>query len=270
MRRPPPWALLAVALVLAGCGSLPVESGGSGATRTVTPVAVPTTDTTPTPDVAPGLASDRVVNYTALVATHAAAIRGSSHTYRKRVTRRYPNGTVWREYTTLVQRNGSALRYRYNWSSAAGDGSRQTVDRWRPGDRTYVARTGPNGTTVTVADGTAATGTLLGTRDGYAASLDEFLRTLEVDVTGTETRNGTRHYRLATTEPQRLSPSRNVTFVGYVTPEGVFTDYRLTYRVEQRDVRVDVTVTATFEEVGSTTVTRPPWADRLKNATAGG
>jgi hypothetical protein len=60
-----------------------------------------------------------------------------------------------------------------------------------------------------------------------------------------------------------------VTFVGYVTPEGVFTDYRLTYRIEQRDIRIDVTVTAAFEDVGSTTVTRPPWADQLENVTAG-
>jgi hypothetical protein len=269
MRRVSLWLVLAVALVVAGCGSLGADTDANAGEGTVTPVAVPTKATTPTPDVAPGLASDRVVNYSALVATHAAAIRSSSHTYRKRVTRRYPNGTVWREYTTFVQRNRSALRYRYNWSSTTGAGERQAVDRWRPGNRTYVARTDGDGTAVGVEDGTLAAGSILGTRGGYAGSLDEFLQTLDVDVTGAEIRNGERRYRLAMSEPQQLSPSRNVTFVGYVTPEGVFTDYRLTYRIEQRDIRIDVTVTAAFEDVGSTTVTRPPWADRLENVTAG-
>jgi hypothetical protein len=68
-----------------------------------------------------------------------------------------------------------------------------------------------------------------------------------------------------TPEPRVLSPSRNVTFVGHVTPEGVFTEYRISYRIVRRSVRIDVTVAASFEEVESTTVTRPPWADRVSD-----
>ena len=113
MRRVPLWLLLAVVVTVAGCGSLTAGSGTTEPTRTVSPVAVPTTQPTPAPTIdAPGLAAGRVVDYTALVENHADVIGRNSHTYQKQVTRRYPNWTVWQESTTLVQRNRSALRYR--------------------------------------------------------------------------------------------------------------------------------------------------------------
>lgn len=267
MRRVVPWLLVAALVVAAGCGSLTGDQGAPGTGQTVTPVSVPTTSTTPTPStVAPGLAADRIVNASALLDRHAAVLSASSHTYRERVTKRYPNGTVWRESTTLVQRNQSAVRYRHNWTRATGNASR-SVDRWRSGDRWYVARTDGATTTVTVANGTTEP-SVPGASSGYAPTLDRTLRLLNVTVTGVEYRDGRRRYRLETTEPRVLSPSRNLTFVGYVTPEGVFTEYRLSYRIVRRTVRVDVTIVATFEQVDSTTVTRPPWADRVRVDTA--
>lgn len=254
-----PLVLVAVVAVTAGCGSL---AGGEGGTepRSLTPAPVPATDSTPGPEtVAPGLAADRVVDHAALVANHAAVINSSSHTYRRRVTRRYANGTVWREYTTVVERNGSALRYRYNWSSAVGDGRVRSTDRWRSDGLTYVARTVGNETNFSVEATTADGPVGLGTENGYAASLPRFLRLLDVTVTGPEVRDGERQYRLVTPEPVRLSPSRNVTFTGYVTSEGVFTGYRLSYLVARGDVRTAVTVRASFEDVGTTTVSRPSW-----------
>ena len=95
------------------------------------------------------------------------------------------------------------------------------------------------------------------------SSLDRFLRLLNIAVTEVETRNGQRRYRLETPEPRRISPARNVTFVGYVTPQGVFTGYRLTYQIVRRSIEIDVAVDASFERVGSTTVSRPTWADRV-------
>jgi hypothetical protein len=99
-------------------------------------------------------------------------------------------------------------------------------------------------------------------------SLPSLLDRLNVGVNGTASSDGQQYYRLETPKPKTLSPSRNVTFVGRVTPEGVFTDYRLTYRVERRDIRIDISVTASFEEVGSTTVTRPAWVDRAQSGSA--
>lgn len=264
MHRAPLWLLLAVVVTVAGCGSLTPGGGANETTQTVSPVAVPTTQTIATPStVAPGLAADRVVDYTTLVDTHAAVISRNAHTYRKRVTRRYPNGTVWREYTTFIQRNRSALRYQYNWSTTSGNGTHRTVDRWRTGNRTYVARTDGGETTVSVENSSVGAGVVLGTAGGYASSLDRFLRLLDVTVAAVETRNGQRRYRLATREPRQVSPAQNVTFVGYVTPEGVFTEYRLSYRVVRGDLEVGVTVDVSFEGIGSTTVSRPPWADRI-------
>lgn len=264
MRGAPLWLVLAVAVAVAGCGFLTADSGADEATPTVSPVPVPTTETTPEPTtVAPGLAAGRVVDYTTLVEHHASVIRGNSHTYRKRVTRRYSNGTVWREQTTFIQRNQSALRYRYNWSSASGNDTHRSIDRWRSGNRTYVARTDGTRTTVGVGNATTRAGVILGTRGGYASSLDRFLRLLDVTVEAVETPDGQRRYRLSTPEPRQLSPAQNVTFVGSVTPDGVFTEYRLTYRIVRQDIEIDVAVVASFEGIGSTTVARPSWADRI-------
>jgi len=264
MRRVALWAALVVVVVVAGCGSLADDGGATADSSTVTPVPIQTPRPTPAPStVAPGLATDRIVDHTALVENHGRIINGTAHTYRRRVTRRYANGTVWRTYSTVIERNGSALRYRYNWTTAASDGGGQVIDRWRTGDRTYVARTDGNRTTYTVENATAGGGPVLGTRDGYASSLPQFLQRLEVTVTGTESRNGQRLYRLETTESKALPPSRNVTFVGYVTPDGVFTEYRLTYDVVRRDTSIGVTVATSFEGIGSTTVPRPSWIDRV-------
>jgi hypothetical protein len=264
MRRLALWVVVFAVVVTAGCSSLAGDDGATADSSTVTAVPIQTPQSTPAPStVAPGLATDRIVDYTALVENHGRVINGTAHTYRRNVTRRYANGTVWRTYSTVVERNGSTLRYRYNWTTAASTGSGQVIDRWTSGDRTYVARTDGNRTTYAVENATAGGGPVLGTRSGYAASLPQFLQRLEVTVAGTESRNGQRLYRLETPEPKALPPSRNVTFVGYVTPDGVFTEYRLTYDVVRRDTSIGVTVAASFEGIGSTTVSRPEWVDRV-------
>jgi hypothetical protein len=181
------------------------------------------------------------------------------------VTRRYPNGTVWREYATFVQRNRSDVRYRYSWSSRGEP--RRSTDRWLTDNRSYVARTNGTGTTVSVENTSRMDGFVLGTTGGYASSLDRFLQLLDVSVEPVETDRGERRYRLETPEPRQLSPSQNVTFVGYVTPEGVFTSYQLRYQIARGGVAVNVTVDASFEGIGSTTVRRPPWADRVPGET---
>jgi hypothetical protein len=255
------WVVVVV-VVTAGCGSLAGDSGETADSATVTPVPVETPRPTPAPEtVAPGLATDRVVDYTALAENHGRVINSTAHTYRRNVTRRYANGTVWRAYSTVIERNGSALRYRYNWTTATDDATGQVIDRWSAGGRTFVARTDGNRTTYAVENATADGGPVLGTRSGYASSLPQFLQRLNVTVAGTESRNGQRLYRLETPEPKTLPPSRNVTFVGYVTPDGVFTEYRLSYEVVRRDTSIGVTVEATFEGINSTTVSRPAWVD---------
>ena len=54
-----------------------------------------------------------------------------------------------------------------------------------------------------------------------------------------------------------------MTFVGYVTPQDVFTGYRLPYQIVRRNIEIDVAVDASVERVGSTIVSRPTWADRV-------
>jgi hypothetical protein len=266
MGRATLWLALSLALLGAGCGSLGGGSGSPTATETVTPVAVPGTEATPeSPLVAPGLADDRVVNDSALAAAHARIVLESPHTYRERVIRRYANGTLQSAYTTVVQRNGTRARYQYNRSASLRNPVPVTVDRWVAANQSYVARTSGNETSYRVADG-------LGTRIplrtvDYASSVEQAFRLMEITVTGTDRRGNQTVYRLATPEPQDLPPSRNITFVAHVTPEGVFTDYRLTYDLVRSDEHTRVTVEVAFENIGSTTVPRPDWARNVTNGT---
>lgn len=266
MRRVTLWLALSVAVLGAGCGSLASNDTAGTATETLTPVDVPGTEVTPEPPlVAPGLTADRVVDGSALVAAHAGTILDASHTYREHVTRRYTNGTVQSGYTTVVQRNGTRVRYQYNRTASRRSRAPVAVDRWVTGNRSYVARTSGNRTSYRVADGLGPQ-IPLRTVD-YASSVGQAFRLMDVTVTGTERRNGRTVYRLATPEPQVVPPSRNVTFVAYVTPEGVVTDYRLTYDLVRSDERTRVTVVVAFENVGSTTVPRPDWAGNVTNST---
>lgn len=269
MRRVTVWLLVGITVVTAGCGTLT----GGDASPTVTPVSVETLASaetsdpslspspTPTPPtVAPGLTADRVIDYTALVDRHGEVVSNTSHTYRRQVTRSYPNGTVWRAHTTVLKRNQSVTYNRHTWTDDSG--TRRTIERWRTDGRVYVARTAENGTVMRVENGTGPPGTEPGTSDGYAGMLPRVLKQLNASDVTPVSRDGRQLYRIETPETRALPPSKNVSFVGHVTPDGVFTGYRLAYRIERRDTRVDVTVRTTFEDVGSTVVSRPTWMER--------
>jgi len=264
MRRAALVLALSAVLVTAGCGSIGSGDGPTGS-QTVTPVAVPDSGNTPdrTPDrefVAPGLTTDRVVDYTALIQHHSSVLSNTSHTYREQVTRRYANGTLRGEYTTVLRRNGSQARYQYTQSVSVRNPTASSVDRWATGNRTYTARTSGNETNRTVERDRTGSDVPFEYID-YDTSLGQLFRFLDIEVTGVERRNGTRLYQLQTSEPQVVPPTENASFVGYVTAEGLFTRYRLTYERAWADRRITVTIRVSFENVSSTTVNRPAWVD---------
>jgi hypothetical protein len=268
MRRATLWLALSVTLVVAGCGSIAGDDGDTTSTAAVTPVDVPESEET-APLVAPGITSDRLVDTRALVANHANTLRNNSYTYREQVTRRDANGTIQRRYVARVQKNGSTVRYRYN-RSATGEYTRTLIiDRWSAGDRVYVARTTGNETNITVEERSATGAAIPFTPSDYASSLRQVFRLLDIEMTGS-LRDNPSLYRLSTPTPETVQSSRNVTFVGLVTAEGVFTRYRLTYETGGVEDATHVTVQVSFENVGSTTVDRPAWVGRATNSTAAG
>lgn len=261
------WAplVLSLALVVAGCSGF---AGGPAEDRTtVAPGAVPTTtDRADGRYVAPGVTAEGLVDPGALQRAHTTQLANASHTFRERVTRRDANGTILSQYTTVVRRNGSAVRYRYVRRATAAATSLR-IDSWADGQRVYTARTEGNATTYSVEDTVATARRVpLGPSD-YGASLGRVFGLLSVDVAGTDRENGSVRYRLTTTRVRDVPPLENVRFEGTVTPEGVLAEYRISYRVRRNGEPVDVTVRVTVDDIGTTAVERPSWYQRAVSET---
>lgn len=261
MRRTAGLLALAALLAVAGCSGL-VGDGEESHTETVTPAPVPTSEAAAGPErVAPGLTAEELVDADALVASHGAILANTTYTRRRRVTRRYENGTLQGQYVSVVQRNDTAIRY---WYNRTGDRGRR-VDRFATDERVYTAVTRANGTVYQVTDvGSRARAARLGAVDD-TTSLRRAFRTLSVETDGTVERDGRTLYRLRSTDSRDVLPIRNVSFVGYVTPEGLVTEYRISYTVE-RDPPIRVEVVASLEAVGETSVERPTWLGEAANA----
>ena len=259
-------AALALTLALLGAGCSGLTGAPAESEPTLSPATVPAvSDRDDGQYVAPGVTDRRLVDPGALQRAHATALSNTSHTFRERVTRQYPNGTLLSRYTTTVQRNGSAVRYRYERSPSNGTVPLR-VETWAEDRDVYTARTEGNATTYSVERAAATARRVPLGPDDYGASIGRVLGLLSLDVAGTERRDGRRTYRLVTTQSRDVPPLENVSFRGHVTPEGVLTDYRITYRVSRGGTPVDVTVRVTVDDLGTTVVERPPWYERAVTA----
>lgn len=254
--------LVVVAVVFSGCSGLAAEEETTPA-ETLTPAPVPDTDRRSTVDgrVAPGLTDERLVDERALLSAHSRRLSDSSHTYRERVIRRYGNGTVQRRGTSVVRRDGPVVAYEF--VGVERNGPSTAVERWSNGSVTYTRERGANGSSYEV----ARRGDIgLETAD-YTGSLTRLFSLVTVTVNGTATRDGREVYRVETPEPQAVPPLQNVSFVGYVTPEGVVTDYRVSYVAGRGSAPVEVSVRVSVSELGSTAVDQPEWYGAAVNAT---
>jgi len=261
--------LLSVVLV-SGCSSLgdvPADSR-----RTVTPAPVPTTnDDTPTrasgARIAPGLTTDELLDSEALLRNHAIELDNRSYTFQRHVTRRYPNGSIRSTSARIVHYNGTAVRIRYNGTTDRGGNQTVTsIDRWSTDNRTYTAVTRDDDTTYDVSpvvDGKQ------GTFDAsdYSGSLGRILMRLPITVGDPVETNATTIYPLTVSERRDIPPLRNVLFTGYVTNDGVVTEYTLEYEVSNGGVPVRVTIHSSVT-LGRTTVERPNWLTDAVNATS--
>lgn len=237
MRRHFVVVLMALLLVGAGCQGL------TGERQTVTPVSVPSATGEPTEN------SDR------LVERHERAVTNQSHTTTVTLTITYPNGSVGQR--TDQFRVGADDNFRYERRTTGPYPSDVTnLSLWANGSHEFRRENG----TVTVSDSTSVT-------DTTAAP---FLRRLlgTFDLTATETTAG---YRLTGSEenagrislPTVLVDHRNATVAAEVREDVI---RNVTIDLTADDSTVDQTVEAryviTVEDVGTTTPTRPVWAER--------
>jgi hypothetical protein len=214
--------LLAVLLVLAGCGA---EGGASDRTTTLTPVepgTVTPDESTPVPQILPGLSRESVVDPSAVAATHVRTLR---------------NASFWFTYNrTVVAANGTRLQR----DSLAGN----VGPRAETYDLTLVRGTGAaTNRTTYVKNGSAATG--LPPVDPYfRGRLTAVLSSFQSTDVGRPPPNATEG--IGTTYQVRASrfepdvPGENVRFRAIVEPGGIVMSYQLRYDLIRNGTRVTV------------------------------
>jgi hypothetical protein len=264
-------ALLVVALVvLAGC-SLP--TGGETATpERVTAAPVP--EATARPGVlAPGVTDAGVTNPGRLAAAHARTLEATSYTVNQTLVQRWTNGTLRSRYATVARFGAEPGRFDARLVQTDREDGRlvtRQVRRYGDGERAYIATTEANRTTYRLLrypDGEPRDPT-----DVYLRNLTNVLAVERVftlvptDTVGTFTENDTRFARVESTAPTTILPLRNVTVTATVAESGVIRSYRVRYDAT-REGELRASVALRYTAVGTTTVTDPPWLDRV-NATA--
>lgn len=265
-------ALLALCLVLAGCGGA-VGPGDSGTpSPTVTPVSVPAD---PTPVRPPALRDGLDVR--ALAQGHADALAGESYRWRVYVER--PDRTAdsdRRVVDATTVHVESPTRYRSARSRTVldtGIGVRITlVETYANGERAYTRVRNRRLETVgyEAREARLCAGGEGPTLDAAESAIVQYLSVREADVTAEQTRAGPR-FRVRgrdATHPS-LSGVRDYRVEALVTPDGVVTAVTATYvRPTGGGVAFE---TAGFEYTtfDAPAVTPPRWYTRAQVATEG-
>lgn len=257
-------AVVGLLILVAGCGGT-VGSTGS-VTPSVTPAPIPETaepaQTTPDFVAAPGLGRTGVIDAGALVQAHSTVLGRQSFTAHINSTRRLPNGTVRSRYSRRVEFAADKDRFYYilNQFDLTRSGERRrTTERWSGGQRVVES---------TVVGGLRRTRIIRETDPGRSFPenatnrVDLYRLFTVVDTTLVEVveRGGATEYHLVG-GPQRVPPLSNVTLRAVVNDRGVITEYTVAYSVGPQPIRV--TVSARYERIGSTRVSRPDWVAEI-------
>jgi hypothetical protein len=266
--------LLALVVVLAGCGAPFGSSDAGTAERTLTPAVVPTDEPTPTtvPQLAPGIDGTGVTDPLALVEAHTAVLDERSYVLDRSLTVRYANGTVHRRQVTDARFAASRARYRIvsTYSGVPFDNESAAIATFANGDHVFLART-TNGSTIYELshgfDGKPAS-----PREVFADAFEGSERIyslfagVETRVVDRVTRNETTRYRIVGAAASdggavasQYGDPRNVTVSATIDTRGLVREYRLRYEGTLDGTTVSVVRRARYTAVGSTTVERPPW-----------
>ena len=260
--------LVTLAVALAGCPAV-----GPAATPTPEPREYP-----------PGVSVEGVVDAATLADAHDRAIKNTSYTLVSNRTVRYANGTV---ASALFVRLGLAAdRSFLVRTSTAGPEGPEFLGRppasgefWsngtvyvraltRDGETTYNEFTPPDSYVGTWRYWRATVS--FGGQESHAReTIASVFGDVPTEVTGVRTVEGTTVYRLAgrgTVEGEFSKAGSdavgNVSLTAEVTGSGLLRRMELSYVTFLGDQSVRVAWTVRYDDVGTTTVSRPAWFDR--------
>lgn len=254
--------VLALVIVLAGCGSLAGSSPGTP-TETVTPAPLPAD----AEQLAPGLTVEGVWNGTRLGTAHQNRLAGQNYTVRTAATVVFENGTVFSEYLTerrfspdgtgLVSTTLGGLRS----VRASGTDTVETTT-WTNGSQHVIRRHHENGTvsySVTTPDRSLRVYT------STVPSLTATLTESDARVIDRSTNRTPATYTLTAPELAERPVPDVLDAVDRRTARLVVTENGLVQRVTVRQAgrldghRAVVNNTVSYHDIGTTTVERPPW-----------
>lgn len=268
---------LALVVLLAGCSGIPAPGSGGpgapgGAAPTLTPVAVPSTDTPPPEErtLLPGLSAAGVRDPGRLADAHYTALEGRSYTRVGNMTVLSANGTTLTRWDRRLRVAAGWERYRYRRVARTApsypvSAYRPELAAWYDGKSVYFR--GVDGEDV---DYARQSGNSLGDMTRHDRLLALYANF------ETRVRRAGDGYRLVGTDlenpaaldvPALLSDPRNVTFLAVLGPDGRVERYRLAYDATLDGRPVRVVRTARFSAVGDTDVPEPGWAAEARNAT---
>lgn len=261
---------LALLCVLAGCSSLPGADGPDHDTTSVTPADVPREMHGGT--VAPGLTRERVVDATALLDAHLAALRNRSLTVRSNRTRvsvSPDNGVTTGRERRVVRADSTRQRIHIvtRYEQPTVNVSRQEV--WLGPERPVALLVAQGSRQYVPVQSDAAESIRQSPAPRFYERAVPVLDEVTVARSGT-TNDGYPRYRVRAVEPvlpavgqttRDRFETRNVSVDMTVDARGVIHRYRLRYEFRDRDgeewhpARIEYAVTA----VDETTVERPDW-----------
>lgn len=268
-------ALVALAVVLAGCPAIPDSTPTAG----VTPAAVPETQTYP-----PGVTESGVTAPDALADAHSGFVANTSYTIVSNRTIRYRNGTLAsrldvrvrlaadRQFLAAVETAGPSAplllgdppaRARF-WSN----GSVYVRSLTAGGPTRYNEFTPPDAFVATWRYWRSTVP--FGGQDGHdRETISGLFGDIPTAVAGRESVDGTTVYRLVGDSARAGSfakvgsgPVGNVSLEAQVSVSGVVRRFDLSYDTTMDGRAVTVHWTLRYLDVGNTTAERPPWYDR--------
>lgn len=271
--RLPPAVLVALLVVLAGCGGFGgnVSDGSSPDERPATtqPTAAGSTGADPATtggdSLPPGVTDTGLRSPEALAAAHTALLRNHSYTVNYTEVSRFENGSLAIRLVQVVHRSGERVLYEARDSGPLTEVGYGDTSVWIDGSTGVRLDEDPDGTLGY--DRPSVPRGFVPDTERWGAGLRDRVDGGEFSVERLDGGDRPR-YRLVSDDLDTVEAVTNATIRVVVDDRGFVHRYR--YELDQAlaGTPVHVVVLVRFSDLGETTVPRPDWVDEALNETA--